>query len=61
MIKYKLTAEIKVETVNERDYSDVINFSYPLFCSGLLYNRDNLLDKKIELEKAIKEVIEKSC
>lgn len=60
MIKYKLSGELKIETVNERNYSDVINFSYPINCSGLLYNRDKLLEKKIELEKVIKEVIEKS-
>lgn len=59
MIKYKLSGEIKIETVNEKNYSDVINFSYPINCIGLLYNRNSLLDKKEELEKVIKEVIEK--
>lgn len=62
MIKYKMSGGLKIEMVEEGNYSlgSRITYIYPIDFSGLGYSFEQLLKKKNELQNVIKEFMDRS-
>lgn len=61
MIKYKLSGDLKIEMVEEGNYSlgSKISFIYPVQISGLGYSFEQFLKKKNDLQNVIKNFMDK--